>query len=274
MDQSNHGTSRTIGLVLAALVLLAIWGCSSVGPGFANHPPDCAMGIPWADCLPGTAGYNNGGGRIHREADQQRQAAFDDRVKSVVEECKAKYSNPEFEPLSHKVELWLDSIGSAPRFEVASNDTFPTEQDLPMIAKWAAICENCGQRIAAVSMPVTQTALQAANLQQDRAFFDEARALVGQLIVALYQRKLTYGEYARSRYEIGRAAVNAELKFRKDVLSADQARQEEARRQSRAEFMAMQAQWANNMALVNARRPLTVNCTSQTFGNMTHTNCQ
>ncbi|SIO71974.1 hypothetical protein SAMN05444172_8350 [Burkholderia sp. GAS332] len=43
-------------------VLTLLASCSSVGPGFANHPGDCALGILWSDCLPGTRGYANGGG--------------------------------------------------------------------------------------------------------------------------------------------------------------------------------------------------------------------
>ena len=57
--------------LLFTVVVLS--GCSSVGPGLANHPLDCAMGIAWADCLPGTKGYENGGGQIHREKAQNTQ---------------------------------------------------------------------------------------------------------------------------------------------------------------------------------------------------------
>lgn len=42
------------------LILVLIGGC-------AHHPVDCAIGIPWSDCLGGTAGYNNGGGSDTRE---------------------------------------------------------------------------------------------------------------------------------------------------------------------------------------------------------------
>ncbi|MBT8514389.1 hypothetical protein G6727_02820 [Polynucleobacter paneuropaeus] len=55
------------------LVASLMSGCSNVGPGFANHPVDCAMGIAWADCLPGTKGYDNGGGQVHREAEKNAQ---------------------------------------------------------------------------------------------------------------------------------------------------------------------------------------------------------
>ena len=50
-----------------------IAGCSAVGPGLANHPIDCAMGIKWVDCLPGTAGYKNGGGQQTRAVSAQQQ---------------------------------------------------------------------------------------------------------------------------------------------------------------------------------------------------------
>ncbi len=53
----------------AFFVLLV--GCSNVGPGFANHPIACSMGFIWDDCLPGTKGWDNGGGRIYREGAQK-----------------------------------------------------------------------------------------------------------------------------------------------------------------------------------------------------------
>ena len=51
--------------------LLSLMGCSNVGPGFANHPIACSMGIAWDDCLPDTKGWENGGGKIYREGAQK-----------------------------------------------------------------------------------------------------------------------------------------------------------------------------------------------------------
>lgn len=50
---------------------IALMGCSNVGPGFANHPIACSLGYVWDDCLPGTKGWENGGGRIYREGAQK-----------------------------------------------------------------------------------------------------------------------------------------------------------------------------------------------------------
>jgi hypothetical protein len=41
----------------------------------AHHPADCALGIPWSDCLAGTAGYNNGGGSETRETELKIEMA-------------------------------------------------------------------------------------------------------------------------------------------------------------------------------------------------------
>jgi len=44
-------------LAASLLPLILLPACSDVGIGFAHHPLDCAIGIAWGDCLPGTPGY-------------------------------------------------------------------------------------------------------------------------------------------------------------------------------------------------------------------------
>ena len=55
----------------------------------AHHPVDCAIGVPWSDCLPGTAGYNNGGGSDTWETELKIKAA-EDRAKMAEEKAKGK----------------------------------------------------------------------------------------------------------------------------------------------------------------------------------------
>jgi hypothetical protein len=66
--------------------------------------------------------------------------------------------------------------------------------------------------------------LQATFIEQDAAFGDEITGKVSALIVALYQRKLTYGEFAQKRYEFSRDGAAAEREFRQAALIADQQR--------------------------------------------------
>ena len=55
----------------------------------AHHPADCAIGVPWSDCLAGTAGYNNGGGSDTRETELKIKAA-EDKAKAAEEKSKGK----------------------------------------------------------------------------------------------------------------------------------------------------------------------------------------
>ena len=62
---------RLLNLRLLFLGAFSLVGCSNVGPGFANHPIACSLGYVWDDCLPGTKGWDNGGGKIYREGAQK-----------------------------------------------------------------------------------------------------------------------------------------------------------------------------------------------------------
>jgi len=50
-----------VRIIAACALALTLAGCSDVPGdlGWAHHPGECGMGIWHADCLPGTAGYNN-----------------------------------------------------------------------------------------------------------------------------------------------------------------------------------------------------------------------
>lgn len=205
-------------------------------------------------------------------------------LQSAQAQCKDEMLAPELDPIRHKVELYRESPESAPPFEIASNDTFPTESDRPVIAKWATIRDECIKRSEAVSnIQPSATPLQVAFLQQDRAFGKELGGRVGELIVALYQQKLTYGEFAQKRYQISREAAAAERQFRQTTLIADQQRQMQVQQLAQQQFQNNLMAWSTYMQAVNARQPQTIHldgsvkvqksCTTQYIGNQAYTNC-
>ncbi len=272
--------------VLTALSLLS--GCSTVGPGFANHPGDCAIGIAWADCLPGTAGYNNGGGRIHREEAQQQvqqqNAVIQGQFKSATAQCAVELQSPGLDLIRSKVELFRDTPDSPVPFEVAANDDFPTGPERAAIAKWATIRDGCIKRNSAVSdIPPNANPLTATLMRQGRAFGTEGSARVGELIVALYHSKLTYGEFAQKRYEIGKSVAAAQRQFLETALMQDQQRQMQAQQSAQQQVQNNLVAWSTYMQAVNARQPQTVhidgsvrahtNCTSQSIGGVVSTSC-
>ena len=111
----------------------------------------------------------------------------------------------------------------------------------------------------------------------------EAAARVGQLIVALYQQKLTFGEFAQKRYEITREAASAEQEFRRSTQLADQQRQMQAQQLAQQQFQNNLIAWSAYMQSVSARQAQTVHldgsirapthCISQQVGNTVSTNC-
>ena len=284
MKLTTEIIGKQVTLLCVVITAVLLGGCSSVGPGFKNHPVDCGVGIPLADCLPGTAGYANGGGDVHRKEQTRQQSAVTDQFAAIKAQCHDDFQTPELDPIRRKVELHRDSSDAAPPFEIAANDTFPTEAERAVIAKWATLCEGCIKRYDAVTrIPSSATPLQVVFLQKVRAFNKEAIARVSDLMVSLYQQKLTYGEFAKKRYEITRDATAAERQFRESTLIADHERQTQAQLVAQQQFQNNMAAWSNYMQSVSARQPQTVhlngsvrmetNCTSQRLGNVVSTNC-
>jgi hypothetical protein len=276
--------ARMAKISSVVLTVCSLWACSKVGPGLANHPLDCAVGIAWADCLPGTAGYNRGGGQQTRAEEAAKQAAvITEQMRSDAAQCTSDMQSPDLDPIRHKIELYRASVDSPPPFEIASNDTFPTNSERPAIGKWATIRDECIKRSNAVQYPPSATPLQIANIQQDRSFAHETAARVGELVVALYQAKLTYAEFAQKRYEIGRTQAAAELQFRAAALIADHDRQVQGQQLAQQQFQNNLIAWSAYMQAVNARQPQAVrldgnvriktNCISQDLGALVSTNC-
>jgi hypothetical protein len=172
------------------------------------------------------------------------------------EECKSEMlAATDLDPIRNKVELYKRLADGPPSFEIASNDTFPTDQERPLIAKWATIRDSCIKRQEAwLVVPTSANAQLVAVFQQEVSIFKEATTSIGELIVSLYQQKLTYGEFAQKRYWISSQASAAELAYRQSVLDRD----EQRRMQAYQQFTNTLTAWGNYIQAVEARRPQTV----------------
>ena len=123
----KHLARRTGTLIFFGIMAGGLSDCATVGkPGFAHHPLSCAVGNAEADCLPGTPGYNNGGGQQTRAQQVDRENST---IKAQLEAEKARaeseLQNPELDLIRQKVELSRPNMDSPPPFEIASNDSFP-----------------------------------------------------------------------------------------------------------------------------------------------------
>jgi hypothetical protein len=180
-------------------------------------------------------------------------------VQAANLECKEQLQTPDLDSIRTKVELFRESWESPVPFAVATIDAFPTDAERTAIAKWATLRDDCIKRSnAAFSMPPSATPLQVTEIQQDRSFGQTSSARVGDLIVLLYQQKLTYGEFARKRYEITRDAAEAERQYRQAMQFADQQQRMQAQQLAQQQFQNSLAAWATYMQAVNTRQPQSV----------------
>jgi hypothetical protein len=191
----------------------------------------------------------------------------------------------DLKPIASKIELTRPITEAAPPFAVAANDTFPADADRPLIAAWATGRDSCLNEVNVHAANPTDGSLAAAVYQQEVAFQRELAGSVSELIVALYQRKLTFGEFATKRYEITRDIAASEHQFRMSVLNADADRQMQARQIAQEALHNRLTAWAAYMQSVQARQPLSVHlegnvevgvharCTSLSSGSLTSTNC-
>jgi hypothetical protein len=115
--------------------------------------------------------------------------------------------------------------------------------------------DSCIKRQTALLVaPSAANAEQTTVFQQEVSFAKDANSRVSELIVALYQQKLTYGEFAQKRYWLSSEAVAAERAFRQSVIDRDEQRQLQAKQR----FVNALNAWSNYIQAVNARQPQTV----------------
>jgi len=186
-------------------------------------------------------------------------AAETTAVQRAVDECKKNYDTPELDPIRAKVEIIRNSPDFPPPFSMASNQDFPTAIERQAIEKWANIRDACiaRQRAARPALQAS-SALQATEAERDAAFGDEITGQVSALIVALYQGRMTYGEFAQKRYEIGRDGADAERAYRQASLMSNMQLAIQAQQLAQQNFQNKMAAWSAYIQTVNARKPQTV----------------
>lgn len=180
-------------------------------------------------------------------------------VQLVWDECKRDYETTDLDPIRSKVEVVRSVADAPPPFSMASNEDFPSDSERSAIEKWATIRDNClAKQRAARQTSQAATALQVTVAARDTAFSDEIAGKVSALIVALYQRKMTYGEFAQKRYEIARDGADAEREYRQAILMSDQQLAIQAQQLAQQNFQTKVAAWSAYIQAVNARPPQTV----------------
>ena len=205
--------------------------------------------------------------------------------KGIQGDCIEDMKNPELDPIRGKVELYRAINSNPPSFDITTNTAYPTAKEKLVIAKWARIREVCIAKdfeAVASTNPPPMNSMQKVFQDKELEFSKQMVSQIGSLIVALYQGKLSYGEFAQKRYEMAANISNMEADYRSTIAMQDRDGQ------MKAQQLALQQQqnnimvWNGYIQSVNSRpaviqQPSTTrlqtNCVTNKFGNTSTTSC-
>lgn len=180
--------------------------------------------------------------------------------KAALDECKASFATPELDPIRQKVEFWRGTEDGPLPFEIAVNDSFPTAEERPVIAKWASLRDACLQHMQDLPyVPPGASALQTTVLKQMRSFGQQVSSDITELTISLYQQKLTYGEFGRKRYEIAKSQGTFALAFQQAAVGSENTQHVlEDLQSAQTQFTDTLEAFAKYVRTVSARKPKTV----------------
>ncbi len=244
-----HKHPALIRLGLLGAAVLAIAACTHVADVLTN------TGTALRRHSDASSGAPSGSSGVSKE-----QEAINDAVKAWKEDCKASYATPELDPIRHKVELMREPGDDPLPFEIATNNEFPTSDERPVIAKWAALRDECIRRWDQLQLiPTSANSAQTAMLKQLRVFIQQAIGDLTELIIGLYQQKVTYAEFGRKSYEMGKAIGEFTLAIQQAGASSNNAQQQlQDVGAAEQQFTDTLDAFSKYVRTVSARKPKTV----------------
>lgn len=176
--------------------------------------------------------------------------------------CGQLYWNSELDPIRDKVVIDINLNYLAP-FSVLSNKNKPTQAETVIIKKWADAISSC---------------VRYGDKQNERfgksapVYVTSAINRINALLVDLYEKKLTYGDFASEVQKVIEVANNERDADRSK--KQQQAVQEEEMRQQRLNrnIRLLNEQMKQMQKISNPRQP-SLRCKSDKFGDSVTTEC-
>jgi hypothetical protein len=190
----------------------------------------------------------------------------------VFQECLNRYNINELDIIRNKVELSRNDLEGAAPFDILSNNTYPTEQESASIKIWAGLRDTCLTKMNQEATPIISQMNPANQLviNTRRGFGKAVAQQIGYLIVALYEKKITYSEFAKKRTDFSTASANADRDYIKAMQEQNYQRRMEQAKLAQEQFANQQRAWAQFFQGLQAMQPRapsvsTAQCTQ--FGN-------
>jgi PBP1b-binding outer membrane lipoprotein LpoB len=140
----------------------------------------------------------------HNTEDSQSAADINAVSSAAEQQCAAEMKSPELDPIRDKVSI-ENAINPPVRFLVNNNK--PTPKEAQALLTWASLREKCAgyERAAIASLPVPPD-MDADIKERAKAglnnVIDQAQRGGNYLIAALYEKRMTYGEFNKHRADL------------------------------------------------------------------------
>jgi hypothetical protein len=139
---------------------------------------------------------------------------------AILSRCNAHMATPELDPIRTKVLLTSPPVGTP--VSILSNHDLPSPAEQTAIEKWSELRDQCEAEFrvfvhSARALP-RRTAFER---QQIGLIYDEGLTLIRELVLALYERRLDYGEFAARRAAASIEIQRAEQQTREAIMIAD-----------------------------------------------------
>jgi capsule polysaccharide export protein KpsE/RkpR len=206
-------------------------------------------------------------------------------LNNLANDCNKDYEDSALDPIREKVEFLRQNPEGAIPFQIASNEQYPTSEEKTAISLWAKFREKCiekNRKIKDIQLHKS-TPIQQVFEEKMRGYENQLESRVSELIVALYQSKLTYREFAINRAEIVRNISAMQRDFRSSSLIADRDAQLKAQQLTLQQMQNNLLTWSAYLQSINSRQPykvnldanvrLQTNCTTSKIANTISTNC-
>ena len=183
-------------------------------------------------------------------------------IQLLIEPCTEDFAAPELDSIRSKADLSRRATDGPPPFRVALNDTFATDSERVVIARWIKIQNHCRRRFAlSHAVPRSVNATEAASLREAVALSRILQSSVGRLTQALYYQQLTYGEFAHKRFEFHRDAVALSSAIDEAGRYSDPTRLGQTLQQ----LLYLRRAWSTYLWRLNYRQPRTVHIQGALF---------
>ena len=117
---------------------------------------------------------------------------------AILNRCNARMALPELDPIREKVLLTSPALSTP--VSILSNHNLPTPLEQAAIAKWSEIRDLCEAEFREfVQSPRALPRATPFERQQIGLIFDEGLTFIRGLVLALYERRLDYGDFAARR---------------------------------------------------------------------------